>query len=167
MKTTWIMLTAVAIACAGCATHPRTAGDSSAWIGSEVRFTTSEPAPEDIDAFTFFWMSPVLERFDTQVYRIITLANGNEHVVDDDVFWPNGGSIRSDVSPEDAPNTPEQFRGKNITMIFRSKNGRLRLPRDCCSFAFYRKGKDGTINWRQPDKQVDAVAEWSTAEPEN
>ncbi len=153
----WIGLFLASVLLAGCATCPKVISSVAPLIGSEIRFTTAEPAPTDIDAFTFFWMAPSLEHFDTQVARILLLANGKEHIVDDDVMWPVGEQIRSDVYGLVFPNDPAQFRGHNITMLFRAKNGRIRFPKGCCSFAFYKKGSDGKINWRQPFKQIDAI----------
>ena len=159
MISKWIGLFLVPALLAGCATSPKVTSIAAPLMGSEIRFTTAEPAPTDIDAFTFYWMAPAMEQFDTQVARILVLANGKEQIVDDDVLWPMGDQIRSDVSGQNSlmePN-PTQFRGRNITMVFRTKNGRIRFPKGCCSFAFDKKGQDGKINWRQPFKQINAI----------
>ncbi len=140
----------------GCATtQTHTSGPL---IGHEFVFTTKEPAPADMDAFTFFWDYPLLERFDTQVVRTIVLPDGNEQVVDPDATGPAGkyDFVRSDNGPDDDTLAPAQFRDRYITTIFRSTNGRMRMPRDIGSYAFYKKNKDGKINWRQPSTQVES-----------
>ena len=155
MRSTLLCLLALALL-SGCATtQPQTSGPL---VGREFVFTTKDPAPADMDAFTFFWNFPLLERFDTQVVRIIVFPDGTEQIVDPDATGPTGqyGYVRSDNSPNDETLDPTQFRNTHITTIFRSTDGRMRMPRDAGSYAFYTKDKDGKINWRHPSSKMDS-----------
>ena len=111
-----------------------------------------------MDAFTFFWDYPLLERFDTQVVRVIVRPDGTEQIVDPDATGPAGkyDFVRSDNGPNDKTLDPTQYRNAHITTIFRSSNGRMRMSRDIGSYAFYTKDKDGKINWRQPSTEIDS-----------
>jgi hypothetical protein len=158
MMKKWIGILFALALVAGCATAP--SNPSGPMIGTEVRLTAVEPAPADYDAFTFFWASPAMEHFDTQVTWILVLPDGKEQVWDDDVVMSAGQSVRSDVSVggDSVVADPRQFRNKHMTVIFRSKNGRMRFPsEDYFSFAFHKAGPDGKISWRQPYKNIKAT----------
>ncbi len=159
MKRLQVALALVLVACTGCLSTS-VVNQGGPRIGSQFTFTTSEPAPADFDAFTFFWTSPASERFDTQVTSMLVLPDGKEQVWIADLVMIAGQSVRSDVAEgsDAVVPDPRQFRNKNMTVIFRSKNGRMRFPSDDhFSFAFHKAGSDGKINWRSPYKQVKAI----------
>ena len=143
---------------AGCTTAPTS--PSGPMIGTEVRLTTVEPAPADYDAFTFFWTSPASERFETQITSVLVLPDGTEQVWIGDIVMSAGQSVRSDVSEggDSVVADPRLFRNKNMTIIYRSKNGRMRFPaKDRFSFSFHKADADGKINWRHPYKDIEAT----------
>lgn len=161
MKGKMIAFALVLVALAGC-TSTKVVTEGGPRIGRQFTIKTVEVAPADFDAFTFFWMAPAVERFDTQVTWILVLPDGKEQVWDKDLVMSPGQSVRSDVSVggDFVVADPRQFRNKSMTVIFRSKNGRMRFPSDnAFRFAFYRNGPDGKINWREPYKQIKAITE--------
>jgi len=130
------------------------------WIGNKIVFRSSAPAPAEFDAFSFFYRGPLLERFSTQVTMSFRLPDGNEHAVTDDLLVQACSHLRTDVSDRNPTVNPRQYRGKPITVLFRSRNGRIRFRSDDdYSFAFFQKDAKGQINWRQPFQTVDAVAQ--------
>ena len=157
MRYTLVCLLGVALL-SGCATtQTQTSGPL---IGAEVRLTTVEPAPADYDAFTFFWTSPASERFDTQVTSVLVLPDGTEQVWIGDIVMSAGQSVRSDVSEggDSVVADPRLFRNKTMTVIFRSKNGRMRFPaKDRFSFSFHKVDAESRINWRQPYKDIEVT----------
>jgi hypothetical protein len=132
-------------------------------IGNEVRFRTAEPAPEDLDAFTFFWLHPGMECFETRITWSVLLPNGREHVMSNDLFGAAGTSTRSDYWIDHPTGNPHQFRGQHITEIFRSDDGRMRFGNaKNYRFVFYRADRAGQINWNRPYHEVEAAIDWRT-----
>lgn len=162
-KTMMLMGCLVAVcAVAGC----RTGGSAghNKLIGKTVTFTTAEPAPAEFDAWTFFWSYPSLEKFDADLEYVV-LCDGKEYYVHDLGMTSPGDSVRSDFwktmfkdmgKPDKDLITP--FRCKQITVVFRATKGRMRFPDyGIGSFAFYKAGKDGKIDRKNPVKQIDSV----------
>jgi len=132
-------------------------------IGNEIRFSTLQPAPDDFDAFTFFWLHPAMEHFETRVVWSVVLPSGKEYVIFNDLVGAAGTSTRSDYDPEHFTGDPKQFRGKRIVEIFRSLDGRIRFgTAHNYRFVFYRKDREGQINWQRPYTEVEALIEPST-----
>ena len=164
MRKTMILMSCLALVLVvtGCATTG--SNDSAALIGKSLTFTTSEPAPAKFDSWTFFWSYPALEKFDADLEYVV-LCEGKEYYVHDCGMPSAGGSVRSDFwktmfKDTDQPDrdiiTP--FHGKSITVIFRATKGRLRFSDyGIGSFAFYKTGKDGRADRKNPLKQINAV----------
>jgi hypothetical protein len=147
---------------AGCTTTG--SKDSALLIGKSLAFDTAEAAPAQFDSWTFFWCYPSLEKFDSDLEYVV-LCEGKEYYVHDCGMTSPGGSVRSDFwktmfKDSDRPDkdliTP--FHGKNITVVFRATKGRLRFPaHGVGGFAFYKTGKDGKTDRKNPLKQIEAV----------
>lgn len=132
-------------------------------IGNEVRFSTLQPAPDDFDAFTFFWLHPAMEHFDTRIVWSVVLPSGQEYVIFSDLLGAAGTSTRSDYDSEHVTGDAKQFRGKHIVEIFRSLNGRIRFGNaQNYRFVFYKKDREGQINWQRPYTEMGARIEPST-----
>jgi len=132
-------------------------------IGNEIRFSTARPAPEELDAFTFFWLFPAMECFETRITWSVLLPSGHEQVMSNDLFGGTGTSTRSDYWVDHPTGNPHQFRGRHITEIFRSKGGRIRFGNaENYRFGFYRADRAGQINWQRPYLDIKAAIEWKS-----
>ena len=128
------------------------------YVGTTVRFRTAEPAPQQFDAWTFFWRGPRLESFDADLQYVVLLPDGTEHHVYDDLVVEAGGHVRSDFAEEFSGGDPRPLHGQPITIEFRASEGRMKFSRTGeYSFAFYERTAEGTIDWQQPFAKVDAV----------
>lgn len=139
-------------------------GDSRKLIGKSLAFTTSEPAPAQFDAWTFFWSYPSLERFDSDLEYVV-LCEGELPYVHDCGMPSPGGGVRSDFwrtmfkdMGEPDRDLISPYHGKHITVVFRATKGRLRFSsHGMGGFAFYKNGEDGKADRRNPIKQIEAV----------
>jgi len=132
-------------------------------IGDKIRFSTARPAPDDLDAFTFFWLTPAMEHFETRIMWSVLLPDGREHVIDNDLLGEVGSPTRSDYGLDHPTGFPRQFRGRSIVEAFRSENGKMRF-RNAANyrFAFYKNDREGQINWQRPYLEIDAAVYWTS-----
>jgi hypothetical protein len=132
-------------------------------VGNDIRFSTPGPAPDDFDAFTFFWLHPMLEHFETRIVWSVLLPSGREHIIFNDLLGSAGTSTRSDYDAEHFSGDARQFRGKPIVEIFRSLNGRIRFgTARNYRFVFYKQDRAGQINWQRPYLEMEALIEPAT-----
>ena len=154
---------AVALSCAGCTTSD-VQGQRQA-VGKTISFITKEAAPAEFDAWTFFWQSPAIERFDADLQYVVLLPDGKEYYVHDCGMLGPGQGVRSDFWADMFKLTgmPERdmirpFRGQPIAIVFRATKGRIRFAAGSGGgFAFYKKGAKGEIDRDHPVKQIEAV----------
>lgn len=128
--------------------------------GKEGRFRTAEPAPDQFDAWTFFWEG-CRGSTNTEWEMVIYQPDG-------EVYWGRNLSdlatsfseVRSDFGH--GPGNPDSgvFQGKLIEVIFRvvQGEGRLASPDDF-RFEFFRTNSNGGIDWEKPAKTIPAINE--------
>ena len=125
-----------------------------------LTFRTVEPAPEDFDAFEFFWAPPYVDK-DAQVTLRVLDAAGREQQRWDGVSGAHGRSRHSVWA--DAPEQPvdlKTFRGGKISVVLEVSKGTMKFPPGTeFAFAFYRKDANGEIAWQKPYKTIAAVTE--------
>jgi len=99
----------------------------SPFAGTTVRFRTAEPAPQQFDAWCFFWRGHRLESFDADLQYAVLLPDGTEHYVYDDLVVETGGRVQSAFAEELNGGDPRPFWGQPITVEFRASDGRIKF----------------------------------------
>ena len=155
MKKILLLFICLMLLTVGCAATGSKGGNL---IGKATTFKTSEPAPPEFDAWTFFWQAPQFATSDTDLQYVVLRPDGPEQYFYDYFAVSPGELVRSDFAEDLAGGDPSVFYRKDISIIFRARVGELRFS-DSGSFTFYKKDRSGKISWIQPFKTVDGVFE--------
>ncbi|MEE8399815.1 MAG: hypothetical protein V3S89_12475 [Desulfobacterales bacterium] len=156
-RTAWLIIAVVFTwSLSGCTTTRSMQG--SGWAGRTITFKTSELAPAQFDGWTFFWWDPSVKDSETELQYVVLLPDGKEHFVSEDLPVEAGSEARSDFADGIAGGDPRPFQGKHIRIRFHSSKGQMRFSRSAdYHYAFYRKDKDGNVDWQEPFKEIPAV----------
>jgi hypothetical protein len=90
----------------------------------QVTFKTTENAPSDFNAWTFFWKAPSKDP-DAKLEYIVMQPDGKEYFKLDVSRVKAGALIRSDFKPGFAGGDPSVFYNQHITITFRVSKGDL------------------------------------------
>jgi hypothetical protein len=126
--------------------------------GKECRFVTAAPAPDQFEAWSFFWEG---RRRNTETEWEMVI-----HQPDGEVYWgKNLSDIETTFSKarSDFGGGPDNadlavFHGKPIEVIFRVVQGEAQLASpEAFRFEFFRENSEGGIDWENPASTIPAV----------
>ncbi len=113
----------------------------------QVTFRTAEKAPDDFNAWTFYWKAPSIE-LDAKFEYVVIQPDGKEYFKLDVSKVKEGTVCRSDFKPGFAGGDPHVFYNQNVTITFKVTKGSLVFDPNWKYFFEFRK-----------EKRVEAVME--------
>jgi hypothetical protein len=126
--------------------------DVNAVFSDAVIFRTTEPAPDDFDAWKFRWAAPNVEP-DAQFDYVVLEPDGSEYCRYE--LSKIQGRMRSDFKEGLAGSDPAVYYNKNIRFVVKTTKGDIVFdPNDKFTFVFYKDGFRGTVV-----ETIDAVIE--------
>jgi len=129
----------------------------------EIKYKTAQKAPAQFDAWSFRRIAPFIED-DAELVFIVYQPDGQEfRRITHKSPYP-GGDVKSDFClgfPDDSAPDPRIFQNEHIRVKIYVTKGEMKYPVFAKYrppfFAFYKKGKDGEINWIEPFEAIAAV----------
>jgi hypothetical protein len=133
----------------------------------EIKYKTARKAPAQFDAWSFRRIAPFIEA-DAEVGLVVYQPDEQEfcritHKPPQPEFYA-GSDVKSDFClgfPDDSAPDPRIFQNEHIRVEVYVTKGELKYPVFAKFrppfFAFYKKGKDGEINWIEPFDAVAAI----------
>lgn len=117
-------------------------GTAQSDIASEkqVTFRTEEKAPDDFNAWTFWWKVPYREPGAKFEY-VVLQPDGKEYFKLDVSKTKEGTVCRSDFKPGFAGGDPQVFYNQNVTITFKATKGSLVFDPNWKYFFEFRKEK--------------------------
>lgn len=128
----------------------------------ELKYKTAKKAPAQFDAWSFRRIAPFIED-DAEVVFVVYQPDGQECYRS--AYKPRypGGNVQSDfrLGFPDSIFDSKIFQDEHIRVKLHVTKGELKYPVFAKFrppfFAFYKKGKDGEINWIEPFEAIAAV----------